>query len=109
SADAGGIYWSFTTRLVKTDRQGSVLHEVPVANHHGDLCTVDGKIYVAVNLGKFNDPDGNADSWIYVYNAEDLSLLDKHAVQEVFHGAGGIGAHDGRFYVVGGLPSGLDE
>ena len=103
------IYWSFTTELVKTDRQGEVLKKIPVANHHGDLCFYKGRIYVAVNLGKFNDPKGDADSWVYVYDAETLKLASKHETQEVFHGAGGVGVVNGRFYVVGGLPDGVQE
>ena len=99
------IYWSFTTTLVKTDRSGKAEDE-PVARHHGDLCYSEGKVYAAVNLGKFNDPKGNADSWVYVYDRDDLSLLEKHEIQEVFHGAGGIGFQDGHFFVVGGLPKG---
>ncbi len=107
--DDAAIYWSFTTQLVKTDRQGRVLKQIPVANHHGDLCFADGKIYVAVNLGRFNDPKGNADSWVYAYDAETLDLVARHETQEVFHGAGGIGTMEGRFYVVGGLPDGVEE
>ncbi|WP_461509158.1 hypothetical protein [Rhodopirellula baltica] len=108
-ADATSIYWSFTTTLVKTDHDGKVLKKIPVANHHGDLCFRDGNIYVAVNLGKFNDPAGNADSWVYVYDAESLDELARHETQEVFHGAGGIGHREGHFYVVGGLPDSFDE
>lgn len=103
------IYWSFTTVLVKTDQRGKVLKKIPVANHHGDLCYHGGKLYVAVNLGKFNDPQGNADSWVYVYDASQLKELARHETQEVFHGAGGIGYRQGRFYVVGGLPDGVEE
>ena len=103
------IYWSFTTTLVKTDLYGKLLKKIPVANHHGDLCFHDGRIYVAVNLGKFNDPEGNADSWVYVYDAESLKELDRHETQEVFHGAGGIGVRSGHFFVVGGLPDGVEE
>lgn len=103
------IYWSFTTTLVKTDTAGKLIKKVPVANHHGDLCFYDGKLYVAVNLGKFNDPAGNADSWVYVYDAENLQELAKHPTKEVFHGAGGIGVRNGRFFVVGGLPEGVKE
>lgn len=103
------IYWSFTTTLVKTDSKGEVQEQIEVGNHHGDLCHHEGKLYVAVNFGKFNDPEGNADSWVYVYDAEDLSLLAKHETQEVFYGAGGIGWRDGRFFVVGGLPDGVQE
>lgn len=107
--DDGAVFWSFTTMLVKTGPDGRLLKKVPVANHHGDLCFQGGKLYVAVNLGKFNDPQGNADSWVYVYNAGDLSLVAKHPVREVFHGAGGIGFREGRFFVVGGLPEGVEE
>lgn len=108
-ADSESIYWCFTTTLVKTDLDGKVLNQIPVANHHGDLCSHDGKIYVAINLGKFNDPQGNANSWVYVYRAADLSLIAKHETQEVFHGAGGVGFHNGHFYVVGGLPEAVPE
>jgi hypothetical protein len=48
------IYWNFTTTLVKTDPKGPkgrVSKKVVVATHHGDLCHVGGKLYVAVNLG----------------------------------------------------------
>jgi hypothetical protein len=108
-ADKEAIYWSFTTTLVKTDLSGKLLKKVPVANHQGDLCYHDGKLYVAVNLGKFNDPKGNADSWVYVYDAATLKELARHEVQEVFHGAGGIGIRNGHFFVVGGLPDGVEE
>ena len=103
------IFWSFTTTLVKTDLDGKLLNKVPVANHHGDLCHHDGKLYVAVNLGKFNDPQGNADSWVYVYDAKTLKELARHEIQEAIHGAGGIGIRNGRFFVVGGLPDGVEE
>ena len=107
--DVDAIFWSFTTELVKTDRQGRVLTKIPVANHHGDLCFTRGRIHVAVNHGRFNDPDGNADSWVYVYSGETLEFLSKHPTQEVFHGAGGIGIRNGHFFVVGGLPDGVVE
>jgi hypothetical protein len=107
--DGEAIYWSFTTTLVKTDLNGKLLMKVPVTNHHGDLCFHEGKLYVAVNLGKFNDPKSNADSWVYVYDAASLKEITRHEVQVVFHGAGGIGFHDGHFFVVGGLPDGVEE
>ncbi|MCA9082012.1 MAG: hypothetical protein KDA58_15730 [Planctomycetaceae bacterium] len=107
--DGESIYWSFTTTLVRTDRRGKLLQKIPVANHHGDLCHHGGRLYVAVNLGKFNDPNGNADSWVYVYDANTLEELARHATPEVFHGAGGIGVREDHFYVVGGLPDGINE
>ena len=101
------IVWSFTTQLVKTNSTGRVLVSIPVESHHGDLCFHRGKIYVAVNLGKFNHPNGEADSWVYVYDSKTLELTAKHETQEVFHGAGGVGVMNDRFYIVGGLPDGV--
>lgn len=102
------VFWSFTTELVKTGRHGKIVKKIPVASHHGDLCFVDGKVYVAVNLGQFNQPEGKADSWVYVYDAG-LKELAWHKVPEAVHGAGGMGYRDGRFFVVGGLPQGINE
>lgn len=103
------LYWCFTTVLVKTDSDGHVVRKIDVATHHGDLCYEDGKLYVAVNLGKFNLPPGKEDSWVYVYDAESLAEVARHKVPELVHGAGGIAYHDGRFIVVGGLPIGSKE
>ncbi|NUQ61730.1 MAG: hypothetical protein HUU20_04530 [Pirellulales bacterium] len=105
----GSVYWSFTDVLVKSDARGKVEKKIPVASHHGDLCYHDGKVLVAVNLGRFNDPQGNADSWVYVYNAADLSELARHKIAEAVYGAGGIAARGGRFFVVGGLPPAVEE
>ncbi len=107
--DQGNLYWSFTVELVKTDPDGKVLRSVAVASHHGDLCLVDGRLYVAVNLGAFNEPPGSADSWVYVYDADTLEELARHRIPEVVHGAGGVAYHDGTFLVVGGLPPGTNE
>jgi hypothetical protein len=103
--DGDNIYWSFTTVLVKTDAQGAELGRVDVPSHYGDLAWHGGKVYVAVNLGKFNEEPGAAKSWVYVHDAGSLALLAKHAVPEAVHGAGGMEWHDGRFFVVGGLPA----
>lgn len=54
------IYWSFTDTLAKTDLKGRVVKQVAVASHHGDLCYVKGRIYVAVNLGAFTPPSSPA-------------------------------------------------
>ena len=108
-AGADALYWSFTTTLVKTAADGHVLKQVSVADHHGDLCFHDGKVFVAVNLGQFNQPAGRADSWVYVYDADTLQELARHKVPELVHGAGGIAFHEDRFFVVGGLPPGSRE
>ena len=104
-ADGTNIWWSFTVEVVKTDASGAVLATTgTVPSHHGDLCLVDGVVYVAVNLGPFNTED-RADSWVYAYRADDLSFIRRWAVPELVHGAGGMTWHDGSFYVVGGLPA----
>ncbi len=103
------LYWSFTTTLVKTDRLGNVLKQMPVVTHHGAPCYADGKLYVAVNLGKFNEAKEAADSWIYVYDATDLSLVRRQRIGEAIYGAGGIAHKGDSFVVVGGLPEGFTE
>lgn len=107
--DRDAIYWSWTEELVKTDLDGRLLKRIPAADHHGDLCHVAGKLYVAVNLGKFNLPAGHADSWVFVYDADTLTELARHRVPEAVHGAGGIAHRDGKFIVIGGLPEGVNE
>jgi len=57
-SDGTNIWWSFTTRLVRTDLKGHVLTSAQVPRHHGDLCVCDGRLYVAVNLGLFNQETG---------------------------------------------------
>ena len=52
---------------------------------------------------------GGADSTLSVYDADSLKELSKHETQEVFHGAGGIGYRNNRFFVVGGLPDSVQE
>jgi len=103
------IYWCWTDVLVKTNTEGRILKKVPVADHHGDLCFQAGRVYVATNLGEFNRPAGEADSWVYVYDGETLAELAKHRVPEVVHGAGGMAWREGRFFIVGGLPPGVEE
>lgn len=105
---SGDIHWSFTTTMVKTDKNGKKLKEIEVPNHHGDLCVVKDRLYVAVNFGPFNHPDGTADSWVHVYDLE-LNLLSKHRTPEVVYGAGGMDYRNGSFYVIGGLPASHDK
>lgn len=100
----GSLFWSHTRQLVKTDLNGKVLKEIDVQNHHGDLDYYQGRVYVAVNFGKFNEEPGLADSWVYVYDAKDLSFKHKYAVPELVHGAGGIAINQDRVMIVGGLP-----
>lgn len=103
------LYWSWTESLVKTDLQGKILKKAAAPDHQGDLCHHDGKLYVAVNLGKFNQPAGKADSWVFVYDADTLAELSRHPVPELVHGAGGMAYHDGKFIIIGGLPPGTGE
>src|SRR4051812_35321676 len=90
ATDGRAIYWSWTDALVKTDMQGRLMKRVKAASHHGDLCVVKDKVFVAVNLGPFNLPAGKADSWVYAYDAATLDLLTRQPVPELVHGAGGI-------------------
>ncbi|MGV3560992.1 glycerophosphodiester phosphodiesterase [Larkinella arboricola] len=103
------IYWSWTTAIVRTDMQGKILASVAAPSHQGDLCYHNGKLYVAVNLGEFNKPAGEAKSWVYEYDALSLKKLNEYPVPELVHGAGGMEYNDGKFMIVGGLVPGINE
>lgn len=104
ATDGESLYWSFSDRVIKTDKAGRRLCSSPVSKlHFGDLCVVKGTVYVAFNGGQFNEESG-ADSRVVAFRATDLKPLRAWKVPEVVHGAGGIAYYDGFFYVVGGLP-----
>ncbi len=107
--DENNIYWSWTDAIVRTDAAGKITARVSAPSHQGDLCYREGKIYVAVNLGKFNEPAGKADSWVYEFDAQTLELIKKYPVPELVHGAGGIAYQHEKFVVIGGLPPGTPE
>ena len=109
TSDGTSIYWSHTVQLVRTDLKGKVLASIDVPSHHGDLTIHEERLYVAVELGQFNQAPGASDPWVYVYEAATLELLAKHRVPELVHGAGGI-AHNGKaFVIVGGLPASHEQ
>jgi len=103
------LFWCFTSELVKTDSEGKIQKQIPVPGHHGDLAWHDGQVYVAVYLRKADRAEGEPESWVYVYDANDLALVTRHPAVEAVHRAGGIAHHDGRYVIVGGLPKGLEE
>lgn len=103
------IFWSFTTDLLKTDLKGKLETKVKVPYHHGDLTYHDGMIYVAAGFGKWNNIQGLADSWVYVYDAKDLKQIARHRIPQLVYGAGGLVYHKDRFWVVGGLPNEVNE
>lgn len=102
--DGQHIYWAFTSSIVKTDLHGRKIAETRQPGHQGDCCVVDGTLYVAVNLGKFNTETGGISS-VWTYDTKDLTLKRKYPLPELVHGAGGMTWHAGRFYVIGGLPA----
>ncbi len=98
----GNIYWSFTVALVKTNAEATLLREIGVPSHHGDLWVEGDRLYAAVNHPAVNKKPGQRDSWIFAYSTEDLSLVWKKAVPEVVSGAGGLAMRNGHFHVVSG-------
>ncbi|TZF86250.1 hypothetical protein FW774_04170 (plasmid) [Pedobacter sp. BS3] len=107
--DENNMFWCYTNQLVKTDMHGKVLKKIDVPYHHGDLTVVSGKVYVAVGFGTWNNINGLADSWVYVYDAGTLERLSTYHIPEVIYGAGGIVKRGDSFYVVGGLPEEIFE
>ena len=101
AAAQGKIYWSYTTKIIRTGKDGEIEKIVDAQRHHGDCCFYGGKLYVAVNHGEFNTKN-KADNYVYIYDA-DLNFLDKIPLPELEGGLGGITHHNGSFYAVGGI------
>ena len=104
ATDGEFLYWSFTVKLVKTDLSGAVLMMRDVPNHHGDLCCCCGRIYVAVNRGRFNQPN-SAVSEVWSYDCATLDQTGVWDLPDMPHGAGGMTCRGGSFFVIGGLPA----
>lgn len=100
AAAADRIYWSHTDRLAVTDTTGSYIKLVEADYHHGDICINGGKLYAAVNKGKFNRESG-AENFVYVYDL-DLNLLEVVPIDFMPQGLGAIEFSDGSFYLGGG-------
>jgi outer membrane protein assembly factor BamB len=96
----GKIYWSYTTKIICTDIQGKFINTTDAPSHQGDLCAVDGKIYVATNNKKFNKLN-HAENYVYVYDTN-LKFIEKIKIDEMVCGLGGMEYHNGSFYLVGG-------
>ena len=96
------IWWSFTSKLVRTDLSGKVLASQEAPSHQGDLCVKGDRLYVAVNRGRFNTYTGGV-SYVMSYDA--MTLAPKKTWKlDMPYGAGGMTWRGDRFYVVGGLP-----
>ena len=103
ATDGRSIYWSFTCTIVRTDMSGRKLASVEAPRHQGDLCVKGSVVYVAVNLGRFNQAN-SAVSMVMSYDAETLGHLRSWRI-DMPHGAGGMTWKGDHFYVVGGLPA----
>ena len=106
ATDGKSIYWSFSCCVVRTDLKGRLLAKAKIPFHGGDPCWYRGHLYVPVG-SDFNRkrPKGQPSrEWIYEFDSA-LKLVKKHHLTTFKYGAGGIAAHDGRFFVVGGRPA----
>ena len=109
ATDGAFLFWSFTKEVVRTDLAGKILATTgAVPSHHGDLCVQGGVVYVAVNLGRFNQLDAGR-SEVRAYEAQTLKPCGRWPLPEMGHGAGGMTCANGRFFVVGGLPTTIEE
>ena len=100
-AHNGKIFWSHTHNLIRTDSNGVIEKYIDAPYHHGDICIHNNKLYVAVNLGVFDQKKGAKNSvWIYDL---DLNFIKKIPIKEFEGGLGGIEYYNGSFYLVGGI------
>lgn len=101
--DNGKIYWSQTFNLFRSDADGNIERAVDVEYHHGDICIANGKLYCAVNKGKFNQnpKENKAKNFVYVYDLN-LKCIQIIPINNMPEGLGAIEYHNGKFYLGGG-------
>ena len=103
AADETGVYWTFTDVIVKTDYKCNVLKEVKLPPHMGDLCIVDGDIFIAADFRKPQDIAANSNKKSAVLQfGKDLVLKRKHTL-DITYGIDGITFCNGKFYIAPGL------
>ncbi len=101
----GKIFWSFTTYMIRTDAEGNMEKIIEAPYHHGDCCVHEGKLYVAVNTGAFDQKSG-ANNSVWIYDT-DLNFIKTIKIAEHEGGLGGIEFWNGSFYTVGGVHKSL--
>ena len=108
ATDGKSIYWSFSDCVVRSDLAGRLLAKAKIPFHGGDPCWYAGRLYVPVGE-YFNAeaPKGKtAKNRVFVFDA-DLRIMKKYRLPDFKYGAGGMAAHKGRFFIVGGRPEGM--
>lgn len=98
ACDGKAVYWSFSDRILKTDLQGKMLKEQPVAFHAGDLWFQNGRLYCTVAR---RVPGGIVNE-IQIFDPE-LKLERSVKMPAEWIGIDGI-AGDGRHFWVGRDP-----
>ena len=112
ACDGTYVYWSFTTRLVKTDLAGTLIAAVDVAGHSGDLCVHDGKVYVATDEGMFvRESDFKQE--VRIYDSSTLAFVKKFNIDadcaaKSLH-ASAIEYANGRFWLAMGQAEGSTD
>lgn len=106
ATDGTNIFWSFTTVLVKTDRNGKVLAKDEISRdqgHMGDLCCRDGKVFVGMNMGKARDGSRIGDE-VWRYDCGTLTREKIFPTPQTIWCNNGIEWFDGYFWVIGSAP-----
>lgn len=99
ATDGTNIYWSFTSVLVKTDRQGNELARFEQKNAHmGDITWHAGKVYAGYNGFHVGFDE------IWVFDDATLSRVRTVRTPETVFCNNGIEWCEGSFYVIGNMP-----
>jgi hypothetical protein len=91
----GNVYWSWTDRIVKTDRSGKVLAQARV-EQAGDLTWCGGRVVVAVGPSGTDTPA----NWAHAFDDQRLELALKLPLPQVRGRVGGLCWAKDRYVVV---------
>lgn len=99
AADETGLYFSFTEVLVKTDYTGKVLKEFKYVPHMGDLCIVDGDLFVVTQFRSQPHLIANSNRKSAVLQFSKNLVLKKIHPLDIPWGVDGITFCNGKFYM----------
>jgi len=107
TTDGTYVYTTDDSHIYKYRKDGTLVDSRDTSgdgtygSHNGDLCYVDGKLYV-VTCNYPNTPKAAA---IAVYDASDLSFIGECVLSNPPDYGAGISYHDGKFWVIFDNPS----
>jgi hypothetical protein len=95
------MFFVFTHLIVKINSNLQVENTYYNKYHLGSPAIYYGLLYIPVEKGGFNNRKPS-DSYVFVFNPDEITIINEIKVDETIHGLGGIAYGDNKFLLIGG-------